>query len=383
MPLDYNSLLLAVGFAGAGLAVTMFGAWLAARTDGFLLTWAIGVALIVVHVLAYSLYVETKAPALQVAAFSLLMIGLTAVFGAARQFRGKPLPLRTMLTVAAFAFIALLVPALFGFDGLVAINANVLAASLLVATALQYWLVRAEAPLPLSVMSALYGVTGLSFVVCAIVLVSAGELTLGRAPDNWAESLNVIVAIGGITGIGALSLALNQSRLARSHRRDALTDPLTGLLNRRALFGNIGSAPLDRFTGVLVFDLDHFKTINDRFGHSVGDEVLRRFSLVMLQSLRNNDLAARLGGEEFAAILPRSTTDRAHQIAERIRKGFAELVVETDAGDLQCTVSVGIAFPAGEDRNFEQVLSDADKALYRAKNSGRNRVASASVRLAG
>ena len=140
---------------------------------------------------------------------------------------------------------------------------------------------------------------------------------------------------------------------------------------------------LDRFTGVLLFDLDHFKVVNDRYGHATGDEVLRRFALVMRQCLRTTDIAARLGGEEFAAVLPRSTAERAHQVAERIRKSLADLVVETDLGDMQCTVSVGIAFPTGEGRMFEQVLGDADKALYRAKNSGRNRVASASLRLAG
>jgi diguanylate cyclase (GGDEF)-like protein len=133
----------------------------------------------------------------------------------------------------------------------------------------------------------------------------------------------------------------------------------------------------------MVLDLDRFKSVNDDYGHSVGDEVLRRFALVMTECLRGNDVAARLGGEEFAAVLPRTTTERAHQIAERIRTEFAELAIATEKGELHCTVSVGIAFPTTDLPSFEQVLGDADKALYRAKTAGRNRVATNSLRLAG
>ena len=383
MPLDYSSLLMAIGFAGAGLAVTMFGSWLSTRADGFLLTWSIGIALVVVHVFTYSAYVEEPALWLQAVAFALLMTGFAILFGAAREFRFRKAPWRMVAVLATGSILAFVPAAAIGLDGLVFIIANLAAAILMLVTAHQYWLGRAEAPAPISAIAILYSLTGLSFVVCAVVLAIDGRLVLGKAPDNWAEDVNLIVSIAGITGIGALSLALNQSRLARSHRLDSLTDPLTGLMNRRALFGRIGVVPLDRFTGVLLFDLDHFKAINDQFGHSVGDEVLRRFAIVMTECLRGNDIAARLGGEEFAAILLRTTTDRAHQVAERIRTAVAETVIETDKGELQCTVSVGIAFPTSDEHTFEQVLSDADKALYRAKNGGRNRVATATLRLAG
>lgn len=383
MALDYNSLLMAIGFAGIGLAATMVTSWFSSRTDGFLLTWAAGITVIVAHVFIYSSYVETPWPPLQFVAFSLLLGGLSILFGAARHFcHGKV----SWVLVAALAAGSILVfaPATaVGSDGLAAILTNIAAATLLLATAHQYWRGRAEAPVPVSIVAVLYAVTGLSFVPCAVVLIAEGRMVLGAAPDNWAEDLNLIAAIGGITGIGALSLALNQWRLAGRHRQDAHTDQLTGLLNRRALFERVGAGAVGRFTGVLLFDLDHFKAINDQFGHAVGDEVLRRFSVVMTDCLRANDVAARLGGEEFVAILPRTTTDRAHHAAERIRKGFADVVVDTDRGELRCTVSVGIAFPGSDASSLDQVLSDADKALYRAKRGGRNRVATASLRLAG
>jgi diguanylate cyclase (GGDEF)-like protein len=383
MPLDYNSLLLAVGFAGAGLAVTMFGSWLSARADGFLLTWAIGVALLVAHVFAYSAYVGSPGQLLQLIAFALLLAGLALLVGAARQFRHGKVPWLLVGGLGAASVAMLIPPALLGLDGVTYILANLTAGVLLAVTGYQYWLGRSDAPAPSFAIAGLYLLTALSYVNCAAVLAAGGQWVVGQAPNNWSEELNAIMAIAGVTGIGALSLALNQSRLARSHRQDAMTDALTGLMNRRALFKQVADRPVDRFTAVLIFDLDRFKQVNDAFGHSAGDEVLRRFAQVLAECLRGNDICARLGGEEFAAVLPRTTTDRAHQVAERVRKSFAELVIETVNGSLQCTVSVGIAFPTNELPSFEQVLSDADRALYRAKNGGRNRVAAASLRLAG
>ena len=383
MPLDYNSLLFAIGFASAGLAATMFGSWLSARTDGFLLTWSAGVSLIVAHVFTYSLYVDSPHPAIQLAAFALLLSGLSVLVGATLQFRGSKMPWRLVIGLAAGSTLAFAPATLLGLDGLAVIITNLVAGGLTLSIAYQYWLGRAEATAPISALSVIYALTGLSFFPCSLVLIAGGQLSLGKAPDNWAEDLNLIASIAGITGIGALSLALNQWRAAGRHRRESHTDQLTGLLNRRALFNQIGADPLDQFTGVLLFDLDHFKRINDEFGHAIGDEALRRFALVVNENLRGRDVAARLGGEEFVAILPRTTTDRAHQVAERIRKTFAELVIVTEKGNLQTTVSIGIAFPAGDVRSLEQVLGDADRALYRAKNGGRNSVASANLRLAG
>jgi diguanylate cyclase (GGDEF)-like protein len=316
-------------------------------------------------------------------AFVVLLAGFSLLFGAARQFRYGKAEWTVVAVLALGAALALLPSATLGLDGVTYIVANTAAGALLLATGHQYWLARSDAPAPSMAIATLYLLTGLSYVTCAVVLAASEQWVVGHAPNNWSEDVNAIVAIAGVTGIGALSLALNQSRLARSHRHDAMTDPLTGLLNRRALFKHVGGIPVDRFTGVLLFDLDRFKSVNDEFGHSTGDEVIRRFAEVMTECLRGNDICARLGGEEFAAVLPRTTTERAHQVAERVRKSFAEVVIETGKGSLKCTVSVGIAFPTADGPSFEQVLADADRALYRAKNSGRNRVASANLRLAG
>jgi diguanylate cyclase (GGDEF)-like protein len=209
-----------------------------------------------------------------------------------------------------------------------------------------------------------------------------GKLVLGHAPSNWAEDLSLVVVIASMTGIGALSLALNQGRLARHHRLDALTDPLTGLLNRRALFDLNGGAPIGAFTAVVVFDLDRFKAINDEFGHATGDQVLKVFAEELVENLRPTDVAARMGGEEFALVLKRTLPETVEFIAERIRTAFAARVIATETRPLTCTVSAGYAFGSKDGISFDKVLSAADKALYAAKRGGRNRVAASTFRRA-
>ncbi|HET7412043.1 MAG TPA: GGDEF domain-containing protein, partial [Pararhizobium sp.] len=247
----------------------------------------------------------------------------------------------------------------------------------------EYWLARAEAPLPITGLVVLYGAIAVSFTLCAVMLVMKGTLVLDHAPDNWAEDANVIVSIAGLSGVGALSLALNQSRLASSHRLASLTDGLTGLLNRRALFDKFGKGDVRSHTAFVLFDLDRFKKINDRHGHAAGDEVLRRFSSLMTTELRSTDFAARLGGEEFLAVLPRSAPERAAKVAERIRDRFAAEPILCGTATLYCTVSAGIAIAGADGTSLDMLLGVADAALYDAKRGGRNRIESGHFRLAG
>jgi GGDEF domain-containing protein len=302
MSLDYNSLLLAVGFSAACLSMTLFGIWLTARSDKFLLTWAVSVLLIVGDVFAYEAYIRTPGRMLGLATFALLLIGFATMLGAAHQFTSGRSPLSRIVLGSAVSLAATLPPMALGYDGLGFMLENSFAALLLFATAFEYWKGRAESPVPIIGVAALYSITAISFVLCALVLVSDGRLVLGHAPSNWAEDLSLVIVIASMTGIGALSLALNQGRLAQHHRRDALTDPLTGLLNRRALFDLHGHAPVGAFMAVVVFDLDGFKAINDEFGHATGDAVLKVFAEELAANLQPTDVAARMGGEEFAPV---------------------------------------------------------------------------------
>jgi diguanylate cyclase (GGDEF)-like protein len=127
-----------------------------------------------------------------------------------------------------------------------------------------------------------------------------------------------------------------------------------------------------------MFDLDHFKGVNDRYGHAVGDAALKLFANTITASMREKDIIGRLGGEEFAALVPGGLAE-ATGVAERVRAAFEIAGVEVDGHPLRATVSIGLATGPVLQCNVEQMLSVADAALYRAKANGRNRVEAAEV----
>ena len=128
---------------------------------------------------------------------------------------------------------------------------------------------------------------------------------------------------------------------------------------------------------VAMFDLDNFKRVNDERGHAKGDEVLRAFARALSLDLRGSDSVGRIGGEEFALALPRTTLEGAWMVCERIRRDFAGLAFVDGNGEVfRCTVSVGIAVKTPDLVDFAAVLAAADAALYRAKAQGRDKVAS-------
>jgi diguanylate cyclase (GGDEF)-like protein len=168
------------------------------------------------------------------------------------------------------------------------------------------------------------------------------------------------------------------------HRTAAMVDPLTGIANRRSFLQDAaqlakrhGANP--RTTAVLLIDLDHFKSINDRFGHALGDRVLEIFADAARQSVRSSDLLGRLGGEEFAAVLRDTSRDKAVGLAERIRESFAHAAQEVDNRPIYATVSIGLVHCQEAALDVAELLAQADQALYIAKERGRNRVEVASL----
>ncbi|MEM9134539.1 MAG: GGDEF domain-containing protein [Actinomycetota bacterium] len=160
---------------------------------------------------------------------------------------------------------------------------------------------------------------------------------------------------------------------AQELHRLANADPLTGCLNRRALFASEEDAVADR-RGLVMFDLDHFKSINDRYGHGAGDAVLVHFSSVVDRCLREGDRLARFGGEEFVAVLPGATLEQTREAAERIRAAVAAAPADVDGLSIAYTVSIGgVHEEGGSDRGIDRLLVLADNHLYEAKDSGRNR----------
>jgi diguanylate cyclase (GGDEF)-like protein len=177
--------------------------------------------------------------------------------------------------------------------------------------------------------------------------------------------------------------AMAREQVALGFKQASLIDPLTGVGNRRAFFER-GEKLLHRsaFEGqpavLLLFDLDRFKDINDTFGHHVGDRVLKAFCAVATAALRPDDLFGRVGGEEFASLLPCTSLDEGLAIAERIRSNFAATTLEVGANTLAATVSVGVAMSIDTSRTLADIFKTADRALYRAKANGRNRIEHAS-----
>lgn len=159
-------------------------------------------------------------------------------------------------------------------------------------------------------------------------------------------------------------------------RRDSQTDPLTGLLNRRSLQAEILARcqACERF-GVLFLDLDHFKSVNDRFGHEMGDRVLVAVASVLKAALRPGDVVGRYGGEEFVGVVAGAGPESARLVAERLRSSI-ELMLPPKGGPTKLTISVGTTVfdPRQSDERMEDLLHRADMALYAAKRSGRNRV---------
>ena len=162
------------------------------------------------------------------------------------------------------------------------------------------------------------------------------------------------------------------------YRTAACTDHLTGLLNRRAFFENgqilcAQQAKRAEPVALLMFDLDHFKSINDRFGHAVGDEVLRLFGRIVRASTRANDIVARFGGEEFIAIVP-GGMQSATKIAERVRSSFEAAGATIANEPVGATVSIGATTSYDAVTSIDALVARADAALYRAKHDGRNRL---------
>lgn len=204
----------------------------------------------------------------------------------------------------------------------------------------------------------------------------AQRLQLQAAQREQRLRLIAIVLLALLLGAVAGLLVLTRRRL-RGARYDAMTDSLTGVASRRHLLDHLARMLSDRHAAahplsVLAIDIDHFKRINDQFGHAVGDEALRRVTEACRRALRETDEFGRLGGEEFLAVLRRTSLAHAEHLGKRLCEVVAALTMDDVTPGLRATISVGVAEATENDESADNLLLRADTALYEAKNSGRN-----------
>ena len=209
-------------------------------------------------------------------------------------------------------------------------------------------------------------------------LLMPGAPWIQKAASPWGAILGA-ETLAFVFFFGFLTIAMTRERTAQRLRKASLEDVLTGIGNRRALIQS-GRALLERCDAsghkiaCILFDLDHFKTVNDTHGHDAGDRLLVRFATLAVESLPLNCLFCRIGGEEFAALLPETDGAEASALAETIRARFEHCAIAGRNGPIAATVSAGISVTAPLDAGIEALLSRADINLYSAKARGRNRV---------
>ncbi len=226
---------------------------------------------------------------------------------------------------------------------------------------------RRTEPLPSrTLMAAFLGLSGSIYALRLAYILSGTASSTGFA---WAFYVQTFCHFGIALMVATLSNERAEIRLEQA----AHTDPLTGTGNRRWLESRL-PARLPPQSAIAQLDLDHFKQINDRFGHAVGDQVLMEFARCLQGQLRSSDLLARMGGEEFVVYLPAVTQAEAQAIAKRLCDRVAMLRIEAQGSPISVTVSIGLAWADDTYIPADTLLKRADDALYKAKQSGRNKV---------
>ncbi len=383
MLLDVPTLIIVSIFVTAILGLLLLFVWVQDRSIQALAWWGVAylVAGLSIALLSGQLPVSNAASIDIASALLFAACGLS--WNGARLFDEKPMRPFAMFAGALIWLLACLIPAF--SDSVMGrmIVSSLIVSNYTLVTAFELWSGRAEKLVtrwPAMLVLALHG--AIFPIQIPLTMWQSEGRTAPLFSNGWIallalETLLYVIATAFIV------LAMAKERNERIHKTAASTDPLTGVPNRRAVIdtGNTlirrAAAP-DRPVAALMFDLDFFKAINDRFGHAIGDRVLKVFANTATANLRSSDIFGRLGGEEFAAILPNADIDAAVAAAERVRAAFVQAAIEIDGHPVRGSLSAGITVTIDSATDLDSLLSIADEALYVAKAKGRNRVEVAS-----
>jgi diguanylate cyclase (GGDEF)-like protein len=326
-------------------------------------------------VAAWSLEGLVSTPMPTGAANALLFIACGMMWNAARVFHGRPVLASALIGGAAAWLFACSFTDFAQWPAARIVLSSLIVASYTFATTAELWRERRKSlrrRWPAILVPMLHG----AVFLFPIPLASLLPEDHGTLSSGWV-ALFVLETMLYAVGTAFIVLVLVTERTMRIHKDAAVTDELTGLLNRRGVLqaaqGLITQqAQKGEAVSALMFDLDHFKSINDKFGHAIGDKALHLFGATASASTRATDIVGRFGGEEFVALLPGSLAS-AKVVAERVRRAFEAAGVAVAGCDLNATVSIGVA--SGQPgTDIVALLAAADAALYRAKANGRNRV---------
>jgi diguanylate cyclase (GGDEF)-like protein len=310
---------------------------------------------------------------------ALLIAAFSCAWQGARAFEGRAPRWIAFAGIPALWLLVCLIPAFLENTLYRVLLSSVLLTWVIGATAWEFWRGRAESLPSRWPIIVLFASTALIFAA-RIPLAGIAPFPFGAMPveTNWLAAFSLIMILHTVA-LAVLIVAISRERLEREQHRKAQTDLLTGALNRRAFMSYAERQMARHRTAgqplcLLLLDVDRFKSLNDRFGHSFGDEVLVKFVGVVRDNIRPNDLLFRLGGDEFCCLLPETSALQARLVAERVRNRFESETMQSGRATVKITASMGIASTEICGYELDVLMHQADMAVYDAKREGRNKV---------
>ncbi len=384
MSLDVKTLFMVTIYVEAILGLLLLFVWVQNTAIRAVAWWGFAHLIRAASIVLFGMYGSAPDLISIDLANALLFSSFAVTWTGARLFDGRPAEPVYLVTGAVLWLLICRLPVLADAIEVRSLIATGIITSYTWLTAYEFWRGRSEALVSRWPAIFMLFAHGSLFLLRTPLIALLPSSVANRVSGSvWLTVLSFEALLFTIS-IAFILLAMAKERTELRHRTAAMVDPLTGIANRRSFMQDAAHLAKrhvanPRPTAVLLIDLDHFKTINDRFGHALGDRTLEIFALTARHSVRSTDLLGRLGGEEFAAVLADTTAEKAAAVAERIRASFAQAALEVDNHPVGATVSIGLVHCQDAVLDVHELLAQADQALYCAKENGRNRVEIASL----
>jgi diguanylate cyclase (GGDEF)-like protein len=380
MTLDVHTLFMVTVYVEAVLGLLLLFVWAQNMALRAVCWWGFAYLIRLLSICLFGMYGEVPDIVSIDLANALLFTAFAVIWTGARVFDGRSVEPVYLVTGAVLWLLVCRLPILAENIDVRALIASGIITAYTWLTAYEFWRGRSEALVSRWPAIFMFFAQGALYILRTPLI---AMLPSASANDNLFASvwMTVLSSESLLLTISSafILLAMAKERTELRHRTAAMVDPLTGIANRRSFLQDaaliVKQHTTDpRPTAVLLIDLDHFKSINDRFGHALGDRVLEIFTDAARKSTRGSDLIGRLGGEEFAAMLIDTSREKAVEVAERIRESFAQMAQEVEGRAVCATVSIGLVHCEAPALDLSELLAQADQALYCAKERGRNRV---------